>query len=228
MSALYIFDFDDTLAMTDSHVRVIRSDGKIDRLDSRQFAEYRPSPGDNLDFTEFTRASGTLIQNTVDEMENAIAQHGIDNVFIVTARSESQPVRDFLDSMSISVPEIIATAGSAGKATWLTRQLESRPYTVVHVYEDCRKNITMLKDVVEAYNEELNRTVTYSAVCILPGGREEIIEKLLRRQIMAIILREEIKREKAASLQHKEPEPYGTGNTAVYDEDENLELVGHT
>lgn len=227
MNTLYIFDFDDTLAMTDSHVRVIRNDGTTDRLDSRDFAAYRPSPGDTLDFTEFTRASGTLIQNTVNEMEEAIIQHGIENVFIVTARSDGQPVGDFLDSMGVSVPDIIATAGSPGKAIWLTRQLESRPYHTVYVYEDCRKNITMLKDVVEAYNEELNRSIEYRAVCILPGGKEEIIEKRLRLKIMAILLREEIKAKKAA-LKEKEPEPYGTGNTAVYNEDEDLELVGHT
>ena len=74
MGPLYIFDFDDTLAMTASHVRVMRLDGTTDRLDSRQFAEYRAADGDELDFSEFTEASGTLIQNTVDEMEAAISR----------------------------------------------------------------------------------------------------------------------------------------------------------
>ena len=69
MSSLYIFDFDDTLANTNSHVRVIRKNGAVDRLDSRQFASYRPIPGDELDFTEFTEASGTLIDDTVEELE---------------------------------------------------------------------------------------------------------------------------------------------------------------
>ena len=142
--ALYIFDFDDTLAMTNSHVKVIRPDGSIERLDSRKFAMYRSSPGDYLDFSEFNKADGTLIENTVAEMESAIATYGLENVFIVTARSESKPVHDFLDSLGITVPKIIATSGSAGKATWLTKQLSKKDFKSVRVYEDCRKNITML------------------------------------------------------------------------------------
>ena len=92
MNDLFIFDFDDTLAMTDSHVRVIKKDGTTKRLDSREFAKYRYIDGDELDFSEFTRASGTLIPNTVSAMESAIRDHGIKNVFIVTARAESKPV----------------------------------------------------------------------------------------------------------------------------------------
>jgi len=187
MNPLYIFDFDDTLAMTDSHVRVIRSDGSIDRLDSRQFAKYRHSPGDELDFSEFMRASGTLIQDTVAEMEMAIKSHGIKNVYIVTARSIGQPVSEFLSSLNIEVPEVVATAGSAGKATWLTRQLEMNNYDTVFVYEDCRKNITMLKDIVEVYNEALEKNIIYKAICILPSGKQEIVENLLRNFIKIIL-----------------------------------------
>jgi hypothetical protein len=181
VSTLYIFDFDDTLAMTDSHVRVIRSNGQVDRLDSREFAKYRPEPGDELDFSEFTRASGTLIQDTVKAMQEAISSHGLGNVYIVTARAVGEPVSEFLSSMGINPPEVVATAGSAGKATWLTRQLAQKNYGSVMVYEDCRKNISMLKDIVEVYNEELGKSVVYKAVCILPGGQQELIEKYIRK-----------------------------------------------
>ena len=99
-NVLYIFDFDDTLAMTNSAVRVISATGQVRRLDSREFAKYRYQSGDQLDFSEFTRAEGTLIDNTVQEMQGAITRYGIDNVFIVTARAEDQPVFDFLDSFA--------------------------------------------------------------------------------------------------------------------------------
>lgn len=188
MSTLYIFDFDDTLAMTDSHVRVIRSSGQVDRLDSREFAKYRYSPGDELDFSEFTRASGTLIDNTVVEMQGAIDRYGIENVFIVTARAEGQPVSEFLQSFPIRVPEVVATAGSAGKAPWLSRKLLMYDYDQVIVYEDCRKNIKMLKDVVEAFNEEMSADVKYSAVCILPDGGQELIESKVRKLIREYII----------------------------------------
>lgn len=192
MSTLYIFDFDDTLAMTDSHVRVIRSNGQVDRLDSREFARYRSSPGDELDFSEFTRASGSLIDSTVQEMQSAIQQYGRDNVYIVTARAESEPVFEFLSSFGMNVPEVVATSGSAGKAPWLIRTLLIGDYSQVIVYEDCRKNIKMLRDTVEAYNEdlgeELGKTVQYSAVCVLPDGSQELIETRIRNLIRSILL----------------------------------------
>ena len=190
MSSLYIFDFDDTLANTNSHVRVIRKDGAVDRLDSRQFASYRPMAGDELDFTEFTEASGTLIDDTVDELENAITEHGVGNVYIVTARSVARPVEQFLQTMGVSVPEVVATAGSEGKAVWLTKQLELNDYTAVYVYEDCRKNITMLKDIVEAYNDAFPKkpNVSYNAICILPGGgQQQIIESMTRDYIRLLL-----------------------------------------
>ena len=184
---LYIFDFDDTLAMTDSHVRVIRVNGNVDRLGSREFAKYRAEPGDNLDFSEFTEASGTLIEDTVQEMESAIQNYGISNVYIVTARSQSEPVGEFLESMGVTVPEIVATSGSEGKATWLTKKLISGKYDTVMVYEDCRKNITMLKDVVEAYNEELEKEIVYKGICILPGGSQELADSVIRKYIKLMI-----------------------------------------
>ncbi len=188
LPALYIFDFDDTLAMTNSHVRVLRTSGEVDRLDSREFAKYRYSPGDELDFSEFSRAEGTLINDTVYEMQNAISTHGIDNVYIVTARAESEPVFSFLESFNMAVPEVVATSGSAGKAPWLSRTLILGKYDRVIVYEDCRKNIKMLKDVVEAFNEEMNANVTYSAICILPDGGQQIIEAKIRKIIRKMLI----------------------------------------
>ena len=181
MSSLFIFDFDDTLAMTDSHVRVIDANGAISRLDSREFAAYRQKPGDTLNFDEFNRADGTLIENTVEAMQNAISDHGINNVYIVTARSIGAPVATFLESFGLVSPNVVATAGSAGKATWLTRQLYNNKYTRVFVYEDCRKNITMLREIVEAYNSETSDAVEYSAVCVLPGGRLVVAESMLAK-----------------------------------------------
>ena len=181
MNTLYIFDFDDTLAMTNSQVRIIKSDGTVQRLNSRKFAAYRQKPGDQVDFSEFTRADGVLIDDTVSEMQNAISQHGINNVFIVTARSEANPVKQFLKSMNIQVPDVIATAGSEGKSDWLYNKLVDNKYTSVKVYEDCKKNINMLKSTVEDFNRETGASISYSAVCILPSGDRQLIERYVRQ-----------------------------------------------
>ena len=164
MKTLYIFDFDDTLALTNSHVIV----NDTLRLTSREFAKYRSSPTDRLDFSEFMDVDdGSLIESTVDAMEEAIISEGIENVFIVTARSAAGPVKRFLRKKGVTIPKIIATSGSENKARWLINKLMSSEYNRVMVYEDCRNNIRMLKDVVDEYNIETNKNIQYSSVCVM-------------------------------------------------------------
>tara|TARA_Y100001970_G_scaffold293569_1_gene441256 strand:+ start:5311 stop:6744 length:1434 start_codon:yes stop_codon:yes gene_type:complete len=183
MKTLFIFDFDDTLALTDSHVIVNNSL----RLNSREFAKYRASPKDNLDFSEFMDVSdGKLIQTTVSAMDQAIKQFGFENVYIVTARSEAPPVKRFLLKMGVEPPEIIATSGSENKARWLINKLMSEDYNRVVVYEDCRKNIEMLKDVVKTYNSEMSKNIYYSSVCVV-NLEENRIRTLIKKLILETI-----------------------------------------
>jgi len=168
MQQLYIFDFDDTLAITDSQIKLIRG-GEDIFMTSHEFANYRAEPGDELDFSDFGRVGGTLISDTVREMERAIGEVGVGNVFIVTARSIGTPVRNWLENHGITSPTVVATAGSAGKAPWLAEKLQSGEYSSVTVFEDCRKNIRMLKDTVDDHNTQNDQNVAYGAMCILPN-----------------------------------------------------------
>ena len=171
---LYIFDFDDTLAITDSMVRVIRSGEEIP-MTSREFAEFPTNPAtDRIDFGDFHRAQGTLIKDTVTEMQNAI-DNGND-VYIVTARAIANPVEQFLISELGSSPPVVATAGSEGKVPWLEKQLSENEYMRVVVYEDCKKNIRALKNVVEKHG------IVYSAMCILEAQTMVKAESRWRRE----------------------------------------------
>jgi hypothetical protein len=187
MKTLFIFDFDDTLALTNSHVVI---NDKL-RLNSREFAKYRAKPDDILDFSEFEDVkSGSLIQSSIDAMESAITDHGFENVFIVTARAIAPPVKRFLESMNVTVPKIIATSGSANKARWLVRTLYMKEYDKVMVYEDCKKNIKMLNEVVEQFNIENDRSIEYSSVCVVIRENQNmyISKPKLREVIRKIIL----------------------------------------
>lgn len=165
---LYIFDFDDTLAITDSRVRVIRN-GEDIWMTSREFARFPINPRtDQIDFNDFNRASGTLIAATAKEMEHAMDDVGRSNVFVVTARSVAEPVKKWLTDTLGKTPEVIATAGGANKRPWLMGQLLKQEYERVVVYEDCTHNIRDLKEAVEEHNRVNNKSVIYSAMCILP------------------------------------------------------------
>ena len=164
---------------------VVKPDGERVELDSAEFAKYDAEPGDQFDFSQFGEGSpitGNLIASTVKDLQAAMASAGPDSVYIVTARSAGQPVEDFLSSMGIQSPPVIATTGSAGKAPWLRDKLESGPYTEVHVYEDCRKNISMLGKVVEDFNAEFSGVrpvVTYNPKCIVAESLRPIIRGLI-------------------------------------------------
>lgn len=162
---LYIFDFDDTLALTDSKVRIER-DGKEIFMSSRDFAHFQVKTTDIIDFSDFSRANGTLIKDTADIMQQKIKQG--EDVYIVTARSVAKPVEDWLTGEIGGSPPVIATSGSAGKIPWLEDQLAQNAYDKVVVYEDCRKNIRNLKRVIEAFNSQNGTSIVYNAMCILP------------------------------------------------------------
>ena len=185
MKPLYIFDFDDTLALTDSMIVVIKPDGSRLELDSAEFAKYEAEPTDQFDFSQFGEGNpitGNLINSTVQDLQAAMASAGPDSVYIVTARSAGQPVEDFLASMGIQSPPVVATTGSAGKAPWLRDKLESGPYTAVYVYEDCRQNISMLGKVVDDFNAEfggVRPAVTYNPKCIVAESLRPIIKQLI-------------------------------------------------
>ena len=156
---LYIFDFDDTLALTDSRVRIVR-DGEEIRMSSRDFAYFQVRDNDTIDFSDFSRARGTLIKDTANIMLKMMKQG--EDVFIVTARAVAKPVEDWLNSEIGTSPPVVATSGSEGKIPWLQNQLTKNTYAKVVVYEDCRKNIRNLKEVVEEFNSQNGTSIVYN------------------------------------------------------------------
>ena len=175
---LYIFDFDDTLAITDSQVRVIQNGHDI-FMTSREFAKFPYNPTtDELDFSDFGRAEGTLIKDTVDIMVGLIAEG--EDVHIVTARSIAGPIEEWLATEIPKVPPVVATTGSSGKRPWLLAKLQQNNYDRVVVYEDCTHNIRDLKEAVEVHNANTGQSVFYSAMCILPNNTIQQVESRWR------------------------------------------------
>jgi hypothetical protein len=156
---LFVFDFDDTLAHTDSMVRLERDSELID-LDSGAFAAYSFQPGDQLDFADFNRVNGKLIANTLAILNNA--QRSGQDIVIITARPPGAVpgIQQFFADNNMESPPIFATSGSANKLSVMRNLLIQGDYDHVIVYEDCMKNIEKLGDVVR------DMGVSYSAICI--------------------------------------------------------------
>jgi len=187
---LFIFDFDDTLALSNSRIVVNHADGTQSVLDSREFAKYVADPSDKLDFSQFTEASGTIIWNVAEIFRRTLDDSNCDT-FIVTARAHGQPVKEFIEKeLGLAGVRVVATAGSSGKVPWLVNQLQQKDYEEVVIFEDCRNNLKALGDAINAHNLEKRGIDQYINVvkhCVLPDQSVQILEKL-RRKIRNIIL----------------------------------------
>ena len=157
--SLFIFDFDDTIARTDSKVFLVR-DGERIVMDSPTFAKYEYQEGDELDFSDFNRVDADIIPQTLAILDDAMDKGH--KVAVVTARSPGaiEGIKAFFRQNGMTPPNIYATAGSEGKPPVLRDLLQQGTYGRVIVYEDCRKNIESLKPVADEMG------VPYTAICV--------------------------------------------------------------
>lgn len=153
MATLHIFDFDDTLVRSDSLIRITHADGSMEELSSEEYAKYREKPGDQFDFSDFDAypPNAQIIEEVFAELRAAIALDGIQSVVILTARSNPDPVRQFLEDNNIKGIEIRATgsASSMAKARYVLDRIKSDNFDEVRVFEDNASNIRTIQKVIE-------------------------------------------------------------------------------
>ena len=172
--SLFVFDFDDTIARTDSKVFLVRNGERI-HMDSPTFAKYQYQDGDKLDFSDFDRVEGDIIPHTLAILDDAMSKGH--KVVIVTARAPGaiEGIKAFFRQNGINPPDIYATAGSEGKPPVLRDLLNQGTYGRVIVYEDCRKNIESLKPVADEMG------VPYTAICVDEKAQMRKVYETLKR-----------------------------------------------
>ena len=154
MKTLAVFDFDDTLFKSGS--RIIVKSGKRKKLkflSSHEYAVHVPQPDEEFDFSEFDsypRKPEPII-DTVELLKVHVAEYGLQNVIILTARGSRGPVETTLENFGLP-PVFVAAVGTSNpqaKAEYVKRTIEAEGYDRVIVYEDSDKNITAIKQTVE-------------------------------------------------------------------------------
>jgi beta-phosphoglucomutase-like phosphatase (HAD superfamily) len=153
MSTLHIFDFDDTLIRAEDKIRITHADGVEELLSSEEFAKYKEQPGDEYDFSDFDRypTNPTIVENVFAELRAAIALDGPGSVVILTARSNTKPVIDFLKDNNIEGIAIVGTASDnpMRKAQYVLDRVKNGDFVEVRVFEDNARNIRTIKKVIE-------------------------------------------------------------------------------
>ena len=152
MKTLFIFDFDDTLIDSEAEVRVIQPDGTKLTMSSEEYAKYKSSDKDVFDFSDFDAypKHATVIEPVFSELRAAMALAGTENVVILTARSNPEPVNLFLENSNIKGIQVV-TVGSSDpmrKANFVLSKVKSDDYDEVVLYEDNVKNIRTIRKVL--------------------------------------------------------------------------------
>ena len=188
-SKLRVFDFDDTLAVTDADVTVTRSDGSTFKLKPSEYAVYSPiaeynpatreyinSKSEVFDFSEFDRLINPrqveqiarIMQNVVDaEMRDGAGR----KIAILTARATAagEDILDFIQNVlhiDASMFELITlgTSDSLAKKEWIEYQIINLGIRDVLFFDDSPKNIRAVDELKAEYPEVnvITRLVDYA------------------------------------------------------------------
>lgn len=147
-----IFDFDDTLAKTDSWVYVKTADGMEKQLDPAEFAVYSAKKGEEFDFRDFDRKlrNPRIIKKNVDLLKKQLSKGGR-KVTILTARRLGAPINHFFKTLGIQ-PYVVplGSADPKKKSEYIENEIK-KGYTTIYFMDDSPKNIRAVDKLKKKY-----------------------------------------------------------------------------
>jgi len=156
---LRVFDFDDTLAQTDSMIVLRKADGTTVEQSPGEWAVYTPQDGDEFNFSRF---EGELInpreiKNYTKVLRNVLGA-GPDGrkTVILTARAPAaqQGIANFLEDIGINPAALdLVTLGSSDpqdKARWIEKRI-AEGYDDILFLDDSSKNVDAVAALKEKY-----------------------------------------------------------------------------
>jgi len=149
--SLSVFDFDDTLAKTDSWVYVKTTSGEK-QLDAAEFSKYKLKPNEEFDFRDFDTKlkNPRIIKKNVELLRKQLTKHGR-RVTILTARALGYPIKHFFKTIGIDV--YVVAVGSNDpkvKADWIEDHIK-KGYNPVYFMDDSSKNINAVNKLKKKY-----------------------------------------------------------------------------
>ena len=155
-----IWDFDDTLARTNSKILYTTPDGKKGKLNAEQYArDYveLAAKGYVFDFSEFNKVvqgrEGPFFKKALERAK----KFGTKNQFILTARPpESQlAIHEFLKGLGLNIPlqniTGLANSTSEAKALWITEKV-SEGYNDIYFADDALQNVQAVQNVLDQFD----------------------------------------------------------------------------
>lgn len=149
---LRVFDFDDTLVQTKSHIYINHKDGKSSKLTPGEYAVYEPKEGDKFDFSDFEKVKQPQEIKGVTRLLKNIARVGDSEIVILTARAAYKPVKQYLEDIGLKNIFVAALASNdpQDKAKWIEDKIKSGVKDVFFI-DDSHKNISAVKELSKKY-----------------------------------------------------------------------------
>ena len=150
---LRVFDFDDTLVQTKSHIYITHKDGKKSKLTPGEYAVYEPKNGDKFDFSDFEKVKQPQEIKGVTELLRRIARaEGERKIVILTARGTYKPVKDYLEDIGLRDIYVVAlnSADPQDKADWIEQKIKEG-YNDVFFIDDSHKNVQAVQALEKKY-----------------------------------------------------------------------------
>ena len=160
VKGISIWDFDDTLAQSNSNVLFVTPDGTKGKLTAEEFAKFGSELLDKgyvYDFSEFSLVVDGKPGPFWSKFVNRINKFGIKDNFILTARPENSAasIQLFLKELGVDMPieniTGLANSTSESKALWIVDKV-GEGYNDIYFADDALQNVQAVKNVLEQFD----------------------------------------------------------------------------
>ena len=163
-----IFDFDDTVATSNSQVIVIKKDGTQYTITPAEFAkkgEQLGLEGNIFDFSQFNDVIDGKPGPFFEKLKKRVEKYGNENVYILTARPEQSQLAIFYwlksNGIHLKLENITGLGNSTAlaKAEFVVDLVQEKGFTNVHFADDAVNNVETM-DILLGQIEGLKSTST--------------------------------------------------------------------
>lgn len=165
-SKLRVFDFDDTIAKSDSNIYITTDTGESITMTPGEYATHKINPDYEYDFSEFDEVINPReIKQITNIIRNAL-NAGTEGreIAILTARDPKAKgaIKDYLDSIGLDTSkitfELLASSEPQAKADWIAARIRAGA-TDVLFFDDSGKNVKAVEKLktVKAFKELIDK-----------------------------------------------------------------------
>jgi hypothetical protein len=156
VKGISVFDFDDTLATTNSKIKVLMPDGTSTKINATQFALESANleqDGALFDFTEFNEVIDGKKGPWFDLAQKRKGKFGNKDIFVLTARpaEAAGAIHAFLKGVGLEIPieniTGLANGTPESKADWMLGKA-ALGYNNFYFADDAYKNVASVQEVL--------------------------------------------------------------------------------